>query len=136
MASQTKRAWTGDWELLLGPEGPAVLETHDGEVLAWTGSGAERPVEGVVAMASEESFLLKGCWDLLRVNVRMSELVEMDLRGLCAGAHFASERIVELIGRTGARSSMSKTHPQRKKRRSLGRTPFPTARLEMVSSPW
>ena len=62
-------AWvtSGDWELLLGTDGPAVLETHDGETLAWTGEGA-RPEDGVVAMASGSSFLVKGCWDLLRVN--------------------------------------------------------------------
>ncbi|HUA76793.1 MAG TPA: hydantoinase B/oxoprolinase family protein, partial [Acetobacteraceae bacterium] len=28
-------------------------------------------------------------WDLLRTNIRMCELVEMDLRGLVAGAHHA-----------------------------------------------
>ena len=41
-------------------------------------------------------------WDMLRVNVRMAELVEMDMRALCAGAHFAAERIAELAERTGA----------------------------------
>jgi len=65
-----ENAWVSaaDWALLLGTVGPAVLETHDGEVLAWAGRGTERPDDGVVAMASEESFLVKGCWDLLRVN--------------------------------------------------------------------
>ena len=40
-------------------------------------------------------------WDLLRTNVRMSELVELDMRGLCAGAHFATARIQEVIEQTG-----------------------------------
>ena len=40
-------------------------------------------------------------WDLLRTNVRMSELVELDLRGLCAGAYFATARIQEVIEQTG-----------------------------------
>ena len=38
-------------------------------------------------------------WDMFRNNVRMSQLVEMDLRGLVAGCHFASER-VEVVVRT------------------------------------
>jgi N-methylhydantoinase B len=40
-------------------------------------------------------------WDLLRTNIRMSELVEMDLRGLVAGAHHASERIGQVVEQTG-----------------------------------
>lgn len=40
-------------------------------------------------------------WDLLRTNVRMAELVEMDLRGLVAGAHFASQRVSDAIEQTG-----------------------------------
>ncbi len=40
-------------------------------------------------------------WDLLRNNVRMAELVEMDMRGLCAGAHFATARVTELVELTG-----------------------------------
>jgi N-methylhydantoinase B len=40
-------------------------------------------------------------WDLLRTNVRMSELVEMDLRGLCAGAHYAAGRVTEVISQLG-----------------------------------
>ena len=40
-------------------------------------------------------------WDLLRNNVRMAQMVEMDLRALVAGCHFAQERVeavVESIG--------------------------------------
>jgi N-methylhydantoinase B len=40
-------------------------------------------------------------WDLLRTNVRMSELVEMDLRGLVAGAHLAAARTNEVAVQTG-----------------------------------
>ncbi|HVM65773.1 MAG TPA: hydantoinase B/oxoprolinase family protein [Acidimicrobiales bacterium] len=40
-------------------------------------------------------------WDLFRNNVRMSALVEMDLRGLVAGCHFASERISSVVRAVG-----------------------------------
>ena len=43
-------------------------------------------------------------WDMFRNNVRMSQLVEMDLRGLVAGCHFASER-VEAVVRTAGEES-------------------------------
>jgi len=41
-------------------------------------------------------------WDLLRTNVRMAALVEMDLRGLVAGCFFTSEKIGEIVEQTGA----------------------------------
>lgn len=40
-------------------------------------------------------------WDLLRTNIRMCELVEMDLRGLVAGAHHAAERVGQVVEQTG-----------------------------------
>lgn len=40
-------------------------------------------------------------WDLMSANVRMSELVEMDLRGLVAGAHLAAMRTGEVVEQTG-----------------------------------
>jgi N-methylhydantoinase B len=40
-------------------------------------------------------------WDLLATNVRMAELVEMDLRGLVAGAHLAMMRTAEVVTQTG-----------------------------------
>jgi N-methylhydantoinase B len=40
-------------------------------------------------------------WDLFRNNVRMSALVEMDLRGLVAGCYFASERIATVVRAAG-----------------------------------
>ena len=40
-------------------------------------------------------------WDLLATNVRMAELVEMDLRGLVAGAHLATVRTGEVVAQTG-----------------------------------
>jgi N-methylhydantoinase B len=39
-------------------------------------------------------------WDLLRTNVRMPELVEMDLRGLVAGAHLSAARTIEVAVQT------------------------------------
>ena len=40
-------------------------------------------------------------WDLLVTNVRMAELVEMDLRGLVAGAHLAAMRTSEVVLQSG-----------------------------------
>ena len=40
-------------------------------------------------------------WDIFRTNVRMARLVEMDLRGLVAGAHFATERLAALVDSVG-----------------------------------
>jgi N-methylhydantoinase B len=40
-------------------------------------------------------------FDLLRNNVRMSQLVEMDLRGLVAGCHFAHERFAAVVESVG-----------------------------------
>jgi N-methylhydantoinase B len=40
-------------------------------------------------------------WDLLRTNVRMSQVVEMDLRALVAGGHVAQEKVAELASDVG-----------------------------------
>jgi N-methylhydantoinase B len=40
-------------------------------------------------------------WDLLRVNVRLPWVVEMDLRALVAGAHVAQDKVAELVGTMG-----------------------------------
>jgi N-methylhydantoinase B len=40
-------------------------------------------------------------WDLLRTNVRMAMVVEMDLRALVAGAHVAQEKLAELVRSVG-----------------------------------
>jgi N-methylhydantoinase B len=40
-------------------------------------------------------------WALLRTNVRMAELVEMDMRALVAGAHFATARLIEVVDQSG-----------------------------------
>ncbi|MBM3661215.1 MAG: hydantoinase B/oxoprolinase family protein, partial [Actinobacteria bacterium] len=41
-------------------------------------------------------------WDIFRTNLRMAQLVEMDLRGLVAGAHFATEHLGALVDAAGA----------------------------------
>jgi N-methylhydantoinase B len=41
-------------------------------------------------------------WDIFRTNLRMPRLVEMDLRGLVAGAHYADERLAALVDGVGA----------------------------------
>lgn len=65
-------AWVDadDWKLLLGMAGEAKLESHAGEVLAWKGSGPE-PEDGLMAMASAKSFLVRYPWDLLTVNEQL-----------------------------------------------------------------
>ncbi|MFA5884798.1 MAG: hydantoinase B/oxoprolinase family protein [Acidimicrobiia bacterium] len=40
-------------------------------------------------------------WDIFRTNLRMAQLVEMDLRGLVAGCHFANERLSALVDAVG-----------------------------------
>jgi N-methylhydantoinase B len=40
-------------------------------------------------------------WDLFRNNVRMADIVEMDLRGLVAGCHFAQDRFGAVIDAVG-----------------------------------
>ena len=70
-------AWVSaaDWQLLLGMAGPAKLESHAGEVLAWKGS-VDEPSEGVVALASEESFLVSYPWDLIKVNEQVVDSMQ------------------------------------------------------------
>jgi N-methylhydantoinase B len=40
-------------------------------------------------------------WDIIRANVRMPALLEMDLRGLVAGGHVAQEKTAELVEALG-----------------------------------
>jgi N-methylhydantoinase B len=40
-------------------------------------------------------------WDIIRANVRMAPLIEMDIRGLVAGAHVAQEKTAELAEALG-----------------------------------
>jgi N-methylhydantoinase B len=41
-------------------------------------------------------------WAIIRTNIRLAELVEMDLRSLVAGCHVAAEKIVEVLDSMGA----------------------------------
>ncbi len=41
-------------------------------------------------------------WALIRANIRLADLVEMDLRSLVAGCHVAQEKVSELVDATGA----------------------------------
>ncbi len=96
---------------------------HDGELVGWVGLSAHMMDMGGMVIGSfapqatdcyQEALRLPpvrlfrrgeemtDIWDILNNNVRMSELVEMDLRGLVAGCHLAQDRIesvVESIGR-------------------------------------
>jgi N-methylhydantoinase B len=95
---------------------------HDGRLIAWVGVSAHLMdmggmVVGSFAPAAVECYqealrlppvrLFRGgeevtdVWDIFRNNVRMSQLVEMDLRGLVAGCHFAQERIAGLVESVG-----------------------------------
>ena len=40
-------------------------------------------------------------WDIFRNNVRLDQLVEMDLRGLVAGCHVAQERVESVVSAVG-----------------------------------
>jgi N-methylhydantoinase B len=44
---------------------------------------------------------LTDVWDIIRTNVRMAMIVEMDLRALVAGSYVAQEKVAELIGSVG-----------------------------------
>ena len=95
----------------------------DGELVAWVGLSAHMMdmggmVIGSFAPQATECYQeglrfppvrlfrrgeeMTDVWDIFRNNIRMSELVEMDLRGLVAGCHLAQERVeavVDSIGR-------------------------------------
>lgn len=94
----------------------------EGRIVAWVGVSAHLMDMGGMVVGSfapearecyQEAFRIPSVrlfrrgeevtevWDLLRTNVRMSELVEMDLRGLVGGAHFAGARLVEIVEQTG-----------------------------------
>jgi N-methylhydantoinase B len=96
---------------------------HEGQLVAWVGLSAHMMDMGGMVIGSfapqatdcyQEALRLppvrlfrKGeemtdIWDIIVNNIRMSELVEMDLRGLVAGCHLAQDRVeavVESIGR-------------------------------------
>ena len=95
---------------------------HDAKLVAWVAVSAHLMDMGGMVLGSfspeatecyQESFRLPpvrlfrqgeemtDVWDLLRTNVRMADLVEMDMRGLVAGAHFATARVSELVALTG-----------------------------------
>jgi N-methylhydantoinase B len=97
----------------------------DGQLVAWSVVSAHLMDMGGMVIGSfapeatecyQESFRIppvrlfregeevSDVWDLLRINVRMSELVEMDMRGLVAGAHFACERVKDVIQQTGTQT--------------------------------
>src|SRR5439155_3743507 len=41
-------------------------------------------------------------WSIIRTNIRLPELVEMDLRSLVAGCHVAEEKLADLVDSMGA----------------------------------
>jgi N-methylhydantoinase B len=49
-------------------------------------------------------------WDLLRTNVRMSDIVEMDMRALVAGTHVAQEKLAEVGASYGATGFVEHLH--------------------------
>ena len=95
----------------------------DGRLVAWVGISAHMMdmggmVVGSFAPEATECYqeglrlppvrLFRGgeevteVFDVLRNNVRMSQLVEMDLRGLVAGCHLANERVEAVVREVGA----------------------------------
>ena len=104
-----------------GRHGPAA-DLPEGELVGWVGLSAHMMdmggmVVGSFAPQATECYqeglrcppvrlFRKGeemtdVWDILINNIRMSDLVEMDLRGLVAGCHFAQEQVVGLVDSIG-----------------------------------
>jgi N-methylhydantoinase B len=94
----------------------------DGRLVAWVGVSAHMMDMGGMTIGSfspEATECYQEClrmppvrlfrageemtdvWDLIRTNIRMAQLVEMDLRGLVAGAHFMAERLGDVVHQTG-----------------------------------
>lgn len=48
-------------------------------------------------------------WALLRANIRLPDLVEMDLRSLVAGCHVAHEKVAEAVGELGRDAFVAST---------------------------
>jgi N-methylhydantoinase B len=95
---------------------------HEGDLVGWVGLSAHMMdmggmVVGSFAPQATECYqegircpavrlFRKGeemtdVWDILINNIRMSDIVEMDLRGLVAGCHSAQEQVVGLIDSIG-----------------------------------
>ncbi len=95
---------------------------HEGDLVGWVGLSAHMMdmggmVVGSFAPQATECYqegircpavrlFRKGeemtdVWDILVNNIRMSDIVEMDLRGLVAGCHSAQEQVVGLIDSIG-----------------------------------
>ncbi|NNC90282.1 MAG: hypothetical protein HKN82_17635 [Akkermansiaceae bacterium] len=70
-------AWVNpkDWRHLLETGAEAILETPEGDFLAWTGGG-ERPDHAMVVLASGQSGVVRYPWDLLTVNEEVLSGVE------------------------------------------------------------
>ena len=94
----------------------------DGRLVAWAGLSAHLMDLGGMAAGSfapaatecyqealrlppvqlvREGVEVDAVWDILRNNVRLATLVEMDLRALVAGSHVAAERLVDLAHAVG-----------------------------------
>jgi N-methylhydantoinase B len=95
---------------------------HDGDLIGWVGLSAHMMDMGGMVVGSfapqatecyQEGLRLpavrlfrKGeemtdVWDIIVNNIRMSDIVEMDLRGLVAGCHSAQEQVVALVDSIG-----------------------------------
>jgi N-methylhydantoinase B len=95
---------------------------HEGDLIGWVGLSAHMMdmggmVVGSFAPQATECYqegircpavrLFRGgeemtdVWDILINNIRMSDIVEMDLRGLVAGCHSAQEQVVALVDSIG-----------------------------------
>ncbi len=95
---------------------------HEGDLVGWVGLSAHMMdmggmVVGSFAPQATECYQegircpavrlfrqgeeMTDVWDILINNIRMSDIVEMDLRGLVAGCHSAQEQVVGLIDSIG-----------------------------------
>jgi N-methylhydantoinase B len=95
---------------------------HEGDLIGWVGLSAHMMdmggmVVGSFAPQATECYQegircpavrlfrrgeeMTDVWDILINNIRMSDIVEMDLRGLVAGCHSAQEQVVALVDGIG-----------------------------------
>jgi len=74
-ATQYDSAWItpADWAALSKAPEPAVLKSHQGDILAWIGSPS-----GTEITATPHSFLLHYAWDFITLNERIISMLDSD----------------------------------------------------------
>ena len=104
---------------------------HDGKLAAWVGASAHMVDMGGIVPGSfstsatevyQEAFRMppvrlyregveqQDIWAILRNNIRMANIVEMDMRSLISGANVVRDQIVKLVRDYGADVFIEATH--------------------------